>query len=353
MTADAVGGVWQYATELATALVPHGIETVMAVIGPMGGQVAPDGVQVVETGLPLDWLADGPDAVLAAGRAIAAMASEIGADLVQLNSPALAAEARFPCPVVAVAHGCVGTWWEAAEGGSLPADLAWHPELMRRGLVAADAIVAPSASYAAIVRRRYGLGRPLLTVHNGRTSFTGDAMTDPAPHVLTVGRLWDRVKNVALLDRVAARLSVPVRAVGATTGPHGDTVATRHLDLLGTLDQDALTSELMRRPIFASAASFEPFGLAVLEAAQAGCALVLTDIPTFRELWGGVALFVDIGDESGWVAAIEHLLAAPAERAVLADAARERARRFTPAATAAAMARIYDGLVAPTRRVAA
>ena len=39
-------------------------------------------------------------------------------------------------------------------------------------------------------------------------------------------------------------------------------------------------------------ALYEPFGLAVLEAAQAGCALVLSDIPTFRELWDGAALFV-------------------------------------------------------------
>lgn len=353
MTADAVGGVWQYATELATALVPHGVETVLAVVGPIAaGTVAPAGVAMIDTGLPLDWLAIDAAAVHDAGTAIAALARQVGADLVQLNSPSLAA-ARFPCPVVAVAHGCVGTWWDAAEGTALPPDLAWRAELTRAGLLAADAVVTPSNSYAELVRRRYGLSRPIVTVHNGRTAVAPAERAEMAAHALTVGRLWDRVKNTALLDRVAARLPVPLRAAGAITGPHGETVGAHHLALLGTLSDHALHAELSQRPIFVSAARFEPFGLAVLEAAQAGCALVLADMPTFRELWDGAATFVAGEDEAVWVAAIERLLAAPAERAALAAAARERAGRYTPAATAAAMVRLYDGLLADSRRAAA
>ena len=34
MTADAVGGVWQYATELASALAGLGHETILALLGP-------------------------------------------------------------------------------------------------------------------------------------------------------------------------------------------------------------------------------------------------------------------------------------------------------------------------------
>ena len=65
MTTDAVGGVWQYSLELAAALE---VEVVLAVLGPapgaeqrMAAEVA--GVQLVDTGLPLDWLSDGPQAV--------------------------------------------------------------------------------------------------------------------------------------------------------------------------------------------------------------------------------------------------------------------------------------------------
>ena len=43
---------------------------------------------------------------------------------------------------------------------------------------------------------------------------------EPAPHALTAGRLWDRVKHTAVLDRAAARLSVPLRAAGPVRLAH-------------------------------------------------------------------------------------------------------------------------------------
>jgi len=92
--------------------------------------------------------------------------------------------------------------------------------------------------------------------------------------------------------------------------------------------------------VFASAARYEPFGLAVLEAAQAGCALVLSDIPSFRELWDGAAVFVAPGDEEGWVSA---LIAAQADPA-LGTAARARAAHYTADAMVDATAAILAQL---------
>jgi glycosyltransferase involved in cell wall biosynthesis len=222
---------------------------------------------------------------------------------------------------------------------------------MRAGLLAADVTVAPSRSFANDLQRTYTLPIAPLAIHNGRA--TGKAgQGTPAPHAFTAGRLWDRVKNTAVLDRAAARLAAPIRAAGPLTGPHGETVRPDHLQLLGTLSTQALAAELARRPVFISATSFEPFGLAVLEAAAAGCALVLSDIPTFRELWDGAALFVPAQDDAAIAAAIEALLADPDRREALAQAARARAARYTPDATAAAMAALYARL-APSRRAAA
>ena len=348
MTCDAVGGVWQYARELAGALAPLGVETVLAVLGP-GDVPEVDGVEVLRTGLPLDWLADGPDAVLAAGTTIAELAHARGADVVHINSPALAA-ARFALPVVAVAHGCVGTWWQAAHSTTPDPAYRWHGELMHAGLIAADAAVAPSASFAATLQRHYHLPFLPAAVHNGRTAPALPVTAVPAAHVFTAGRLWDRVKATALLDRVAARL--PLRAAGPLTGPHGETVAVDHLTALGVLDEAALAAELAARPVFVSAATFEPFGLAVLEAAQAGCALVLSGIDTFRELWTGAALIVPEQDDAAYVAAIERVLGDPALRAHLGEAAAVRAARYTPAATATAMAAIYAGVARGERAAA-
>lgn len=369
MTADRVGGVWTYATELAAALAPLGVETVVTVMGPRSGRPEPverppssptkgtarteTGVEVIDTHLPLDWLCTAAAPVRDAAVALAGLARDIGADVVQLNSPALAAPSitgatRWPVPVVAVEHGSVAPWWEAAHPGEpLPTGFAWHETMMRDGLIAADATVAPSASHAATVQRRYRLPRLPLAIHNGRTPAPASPFAAPARHAFTAGRLWDRVKRTPLLDRIAAL--TPIRAAGPITAPHGETAACDHLHLLGTLDAAALAAEFAARPVFVSAACFEPFGLAVLEAAQAGCPLVLADIATFRELWDGAAIFVAGEEPADWSAAIAR---AAADRDAMGEAARTRSARYTPHATATAMTAVYRDLLA-RRSVAA
>lgn len=397
MTADAVGGVWQYATELAHALAPLGIDTTIAVMGPtsplpgkggagggsthaasngttsthprplpvQGGETnqslspreregAPQArkgegsaavdVDIIHTDLPLDWLATGPDEVAHTATAIAALAADLQADLIHLNSPALAARTRFPAPVVAVAHGCVGTWWRAARGTAPDPAYAWHADLMAEGLLAADAIVAPSAAFAAALQATYALPAAPLVVHNGRTPLAATD-TEPTDTIFTAGRLWDEVKNTPLLDRVAALVDVPFHAAGPLDGPHGERTAVAHLLPLGTLSDEEIAAHLARRPILVSAARFEPFGLSVLEAASAGCPLVLSTIDTFRELWTGAALFVADDTAEAYAAEIDRIRTDPALRAHLGEAARVRAARYTPAAMAGAMAAIYAGLL--------
>jgi glycosyltransferase involved in cell wall biosynthesis len=380
MTTDTIGGVWQYSTDLAAALAPLGVEVVLAVMGesdfrlplreatPRGGagkrpRAAPPqsvarppqsaGCTIVRTNLPLDWLCTSPGPVLAAGRAIGALAREVKADLIHCNMPSLLAAGPMGVPVLAVAHGCIGTWWDSAHGTAPIADYAWLDRLNHDGLRAADAVVAPSVSYAATVARYHGLPTPPLAVHNGRTplDLPGDAA--PAPGVFTAGRLWDPVKNTALLDRVAGLLPVPFEAAGPLVGPHGETLGTQHLLAPGTLDETAIAARLAARPIFVSAATFEPFGLAVLEAAQAGCPLILSGIDTFRELWTGAALFVPDQDEAAYAAAITRVLSDQGLRHHLGEAARIRAQRYTTSANADAMASLYAGLATPRALVAA
>ena len=174
LTADAIGGVWQYATDLAAGLAGQGVQTVLAVLGPAPNQAqraiaaAIPGLTVLETGLPLDWLSE-EASTRAAAAEIATIAQREAVDLVHLNSPSLAAGAAFPVPVIAAAHGCLATWWEAARP-NLPLDPAfrWHREMMARGLRACACVIAPSASYAETVRRQYRLPATPHVVHNGR-----------------------------------------------------------------------------------------------------------------------------------------------------------------------------------------
>jgi glycosyltransferase involved in cell wall biosynthesis len=354
MTADAVGGIWQYAIDLAGALRPLGVETVLAVMGPASAESSRrrESPDIVHTGQPLDWLATGADEVAAAGEAIAALAREVNADLVQLNSPMLAASARFAVPVIAVAHGCVGTWWQATRGTAPDPGYRWHGALMAQGLMAADTVVAPSAAFAATLRRIYALPAAPLVVHNGRTP-SASTGTPIDTQVFTAGRLWDEAKNATVLDAVAASIDVAFHAAGPTTGPQGERVTLAHLHAVGILDEAGIAARLAARPIYVSAATFEPFGLSVLEAAAAGCPLVLSDIDTFRELWTGAALLVPANDPDAYAAAIGRIRTDPGLAQHLGEAARLRAGRYTPDAMAGAMAAIYAGLLGDRQRVAA
>jgi glycosyltransferase involved in cell wall biosynthesis len=352
LTADAVGGVWQYALDLAGGLAAAGIEATLAVLGP-----GPDAAQmhqvgriercrVLPTGLPLDWTAASAAEVNEAGRELAAIAVGTGADLVHLHSPAFAAGGRFDRPVVASCHSCMATWWEAVEGGPLPADFAWRRDLVGLGLRAADAVVAPSAAFATATAAAYRLPVVPEVVPNGRREGSSAPVGDPETFVFTAGRLWDRGKNVAALGRAAGRLSVPVKAAGPLRGPNGDAVSVGAIEALGHLGEAEIRAYLARRPVFVSLARYEPFGLAVLEAAQAGCGLVLSDIPTFRELWDGAAAFVPADDDAAAARAIHALIADPVRRAALGGAARERSRTFTVEA-------MTDGVLSVYRQVLA
>lgn len=349
LTADSVGGVWQYALDLARALVPLGVEAVIAHLGPPPSdaqRAEAQGVRVIETGLALDWLVDAPEPVAAAAQALSALARRERVDLVHVDTPALAAALDVAVPVIAVDHGTVATWWEAAcPGEPLDPRFAWHRRMTGEGLRAADAVVAPSAGYAEAVARTYGYERPIRVVHNGRAP-AQSSTAEPVAAAFTAGRLWDAAKRTPLLDAVAARLSVPFRAAGARVGPHGEAVATEHLIALGSLGHDAMVAEIARRPVFVSAAIFEPFGLAVLEAAQAGCALVLADTPVFRELWDGAATFVAADNPAAYAAVIEALIANPTARAHDGEAARTRAARYTPAAMAEDVRAVYEAALA-------
>jgi glycosyltransferase involved in cell wall biosynthesis len=147
-------------------------------------------------------------------------------------------------------------------------------------------------------------------------------------YVLAAGRVWDEAKNIAAVEKAAAHLKWPVyvagdRGRGAAPVPSG-------VLPLGRLSLPDLAHFYGCAPIYALPARYEPFGLSVLEAAMAGCALVLGDIPSLRENWSGAAVFVPPDDAEALHAALKKLIADARLRVGLRARARLRARRFTP-----------------------
>lgn len=345
MTTDSVGGVFQHALDLAGGLHPLGFDTVLAVLGPRMDaeqrRAAEAVADIVETDLPLEWLARSGAQLERASAELAEVAHARGASIVHLNTPGLTSD-MFDLPVVVASHSCLATWWQCVRGGSLPEDFRWRVRAVTRSMEGADIVVCPTRSFASASAAVHEC--TTRAVHNGRSMGPPSARKPAADWAFTAGRLWDEGKDFPTLDAAAGRLCVPLLAAGPLEGPNGSHVAARHARALGPISQARIRDTVARRPVFVSAAIYETFGLAVLEAAQAGCALVLADIPTYRELWEGAAVFVPVRDPQAFAEAIDGLIADPERRTAAARAASDRAALYTVEAMASGMAAIYAEL---------
>jgi glycosyltransferase involved in cell wall biosynthesis len=119
------------------------------------------------------------------------------------------------------------------------------------------------------------------------------------------------------------------------------------LHRLGVLGFDARADAFARAATYTLPARYEPFGQSVLEAGLAGCALVLGDIPTLRELWDSAALFVPPDDPTGLRAALTDLIRNPRLRRELGADARRRGLEYSSERMARGYLAVYDRLRSP------
>jgi glycogen synthase len=350
LTADTLGGVWTYALELARVLQRHGVQVVLATMGrPLAASQRAEirdisGLAVCESPFKLEWMEDPWSDVARAGDWLLGLEEAIRPDVIHLNGYVHGA-LSWHSPILVVGHSCVSSWWEAVKGQAPPTPWERYRGLVARGLHAADLVVAPTQAMLSALEQHYGRLRRRRVVPNGRHS----ALFHPAdkrPFILAVGRLWDEAKNIMMLDTVAPSLSWPIYVAGEERHPVAGRVHYRSLKPLGRLSPPVLASWLSQAAIYALPARYEPFGLSVLEAGLAGCALVLGDIPSLREIWDGAALFVP-PDDADMLRTT--LLTLSRDRsyllAWLAAKARARALQYTPERMLAGYLGAYEELL--------
>ncbi|MEJ7928938.1 glycosyltransferase [Ramlibacter sp. AN1015] len=352
MTADTVGGVWTYALELSRCLARHGWQVHLATMGaPLGAHQRAEAravpqLRVHESAFRLEWMPEPWEDLERAARWLLALEAELCPTVVHLNQFVFGV-LPFNAPTLLVAHSCVLSWWRAVHGEPAPATWDRYRDCVSRGLAGADRVAAPSHAMLRALQREYGWDADGVVLPNGRDP---DAFAPAAkqPFVLAAGRLWDEAKNLAALEAVAPGLPWPVRVAGACTGPDGCVRHPTWVQALGQLPTRDLAREMARAAIYALPARYEPFGLSVLEAALSGCALVLGDIDSLREIWGDAACYVPPDDHQALRRTLAQLIAKPALREGLAAAAHARALELTPQRTARATLAAYASL--PARR---
>jgi hypothetical protein len=334
LTLDAVGGVAIYVTQTAMMLARIGIECRLLGFGPRPSSdlravvEKTAGLSLIWTDQPLDWMAGDECALTGVTSAIADVAMAWEADVVHVSAPSQAAGLPSELAVVAQSHSCVPTWWRAVRRQPLPPDWQWHCRMNQQGLRRASVVIAPSASHGRALKDIYGFLPRLRVIFNA--SAPPHVKHSKEEFVFAAGRWWDDAKNATALDHAAGRSPWPVFMAGATQGPNGSSATLANAVGLGLLSAEETHLHMARAAIFAAPSIYEPFGLAVLEAAGFGAALVLSEIDTFRELWDGAAFFVDPADPTAWVQAISHLAANADQRQRLGESARLRAAAYSP-----------------------
>lgn len=322
MTADAVGGVWTYALDLARSLLRFETRVTLAVMGPAPSVSQLDDARGLELhcrDYKLEWMERPWREVDGAGSWLLSLERALAPDIVHLNGYALAS-ARFRAPKIVVAHSCVLSWWQAVHGEPAPADWNEYRARVAAGVEAADLVIAPSHAMLGSVEKYYS-PRASCVIANGRDP-SAFRSAPKEPFIFTAGRLWDQAKNLQTLDRAAKALDWPVFAAGQG----GDAA---NIKPLGALSSEAMRDWLARASIYALPARYEPFGLSILEAALSGCALVLGDIPSLRENWDGAAVFVPPNDARALNSALRTLIERDDLRRGLQACATRRASRFT------------------------
>jgi glycogen(starch) synthase len=357
MTADTVGGVWTYAIELIRALgasADHRPPTtdhhfILATMGRKATDAQraelPSNATLVESEYKLEWQDDPWSDVEAASRWLLDLERREAPDVIHLNGYAHGA-LDFRAPKIVVGHSCVLSWWRAVKDEDAPAEWTRYHDEVQRGLAGADLVITPSAWMLGTLDQHYRFNTPTRLIYNGRTFNRPPATDHRPPAIFAAGRLWDDAKNLRAVIEAAPRINAPVRIAG---DGGADAENVQHL---GRLDAAGMQRAYADASIYLFPALYEPFGLSILEAALSGCALILGDIPSLREIWDDAAIFVPPRDAEEIAHTTNELLNNEPFREELSRRARERASLYTPANMAERYRTTYEELAVGSRRLA-
>lgn len=355
LTGDTEGGVWTFTLELADGLLDRGAEVCLATFGTTVTESQKQSVSEIP-GLrwlhhdsKLEWMHEPWADIERAGHWLKEVAGQWQPDLIHLNTLCHGA-LPWNVPVVITHHSSVASWWRAVKGSPLPEDWRRYRWEVERSLRAATIVSAPSHAALSEITRDYGIDMSeARAVHNGLSS-DEFRIGEKEEFILSAGRLWDEGKNVRVLAEVAPRLPWPVYLAGDSHTPDGTTAPLTGCRLLGKLDPAELSAFYSRAAIYALPARYEPFGLSILEAALSGCALLLGDIPSLREIWQDAADFVAPDDIPSLEAALRHLIEDPLYRARMSQLAFRRAREFSQSRMVDGYLSLYQSVLAKYER---
>lgn len=328
----APGGVQQLTLELGARLRGAGLDALVVGAGDPAVE-APEGAQLV--GKVSRFEANDSTVPMSLDPGVAARVRRIlsGFDVVHVHEPLIPlvgwAGLRTGLPTVATFHAA-------------PAD--WVPGLYRRlpvrRLMRGCILTAVSQTAAAAIPEAWG---PIGIVPNaidvdsyavdvervpGRVAFLG--RDDPRKGLDVLLEAWPAVRD--------AHPDAELLVMGADRPDRVPGVA-----FLGRVGGDEKRRVLGSSTVYvAPNTRGESFGIVVAEGMAAGCAVVASDLPAFRDVAGVTARFVPPGDSDELARAIADLLGDPDGSREMGERARSAARAYDWSEVADRYVRLYE-----------
>lgn len=356
MVSDTVSGVWRYTRELVTSLAKNGVEVTLISMGeiPSSEQTQwMDGLRGLDfrpTAFHLEWMRDCEDDLRAAADFVQNVVAEVDPEVLHVHQFYFGS-LETGVPVILTAHRDVLSWWRSVRPAG-PKDedgwIRWYREMVTRGIEQANAVVAPSQWMLS------ALGAVYARPHLGSVIYPGAEAAAFNPHMskeniaVSVGRIWDFGKNSALLAQFES--PIPLYLVGPDSEPQhpGNQKLfppRRRLHVKVTENEKQLRLLYAKSAIYVATAQYEPFGMTAVEAALSRCAIVASDIPTHREVWGDTAVYFANNDADSLAHALSELSRDRELCATYAKLAYDRARtRYSSARMADDYLSLYHAL---------
>lgn len=359
---DHPGGVQAHILDLARILTERGHSVRVLGPGTQSGAAydLPDYVDLGGRTIPLRYngsvarISFGPKTFLAARRFL----RDGGFDVVHIHEPnapsySLAALLLAETPVVATYHASAASSraLQLAKPVLRPALEKIHAgisvsEMSRRWQVeqlGGDPLLIPNGVETAMYRAaREARG-------TGNAASLSDGGEAPA-HIVFLGRYDEPRKGLPLLlDALSMLDDTPrVTVIGGGRRPPS---APANVDFVGRVSEEEKARLLASADIYvAPNTGGESFGIVLVEAMAAGCAVVASGIEAFADVCGAEdevpagALF-PVGDANALAVTLQRLIRDPAARAELAAAGQRRARMFDWDVVADRVEAVYEAAV--------
>lgn len=339
---------WEHSLDLAAALGRCGIEVALAVLGPAPSRQQLDrahlhsNIQVYQGSFSGRWSDDAWDDVERAGDWLVRLERSLEPDLVHLHAYPLGAF-PFRAPHLLVGHDCPVCRSRALRGEAPRFPWRRYMESAAEAFRSSRLVVVPTATALEELSALFGLLPDTRLIPAGRNA-RGLLPGAKEELVLSAGCYAEGDPGLGTVERIAGEIAWPV--VILADGTQTPVASDRPVRIVDRPSPDSIASWYGRASVYAQPCRYTASGLGPLEAALAGCALVLGDVPALRETWEGAALFVQPGDPLDLRRALELLVSEPKGLRGLAQRARSRALLFSPERRAGAFLEAYADVVA-------